>query len=127
MAVSFEFEVDQYVVGYAWSTEIGNFRSIVLESTRRLLGTAPYRATLYFFPNGRPDRSKPIGSYRPEGLGGSILANLDLDDFEGVYAMLRSERPMFIRGGGTGDAPSTTSKSIPTRNLLGKSMLIAAR
>lgn len=91
MSTSFEFEIDEYTVGMGWSTELTDFRWIFTES----VGPAWSRihGTLYFFPSGRG--SLPLGSFRSPTR---ILVTLDLRDFDGVYAVLRSERPVFLRG-----------------------------
>jgi hypothetical protein len=102
MPTDFEFKIDKYTVSMAWSSELKDFRAISFESVGS--GWSRWYGTLYFFPSGRGDHSEsnphPVGSLRAPRR---LLATLDLGDFDGVYAILRSERPVFLRGGGRED------------------------
>jgi hypothetical protein len=98
MTTSFAFEIADYRVGMGWSTELTDFKWIFIESVAvpwlRITGT------LYFFPSGRSDQSRPVRYF---GSARHLIVTLALRDFDSMYAVLRSERPVFLRGGGADD------------------------
>ena len=57
----------------------------------------------YFFKGHRPDDgTKPsIGAFRTNDR--RIIATFNLEDFDSVYAILRTERPVFVRGRRSGE------------------------
>lgn len=94
---TFEFKVARYTVSMDWSSEIRDFRAIELEGEG--LPWSRLRAVLYFFEGHRPDdvgAKPPIGAFRVAER--QIIATLNLPDFDSIYAVLRSERPVFVRG-----------------------------
>jgi hypothetical protein len=99
MPASFEFLVSEYTVGLAWSSEINDFRSI------SIVGAGPtwsrISGTVYFFPNAREDL--PGGRIGYFSSPRYLYARLNPRDFDAFYAILRSEYPVFLRGGGSDD------------------------
>jgi hypothetical protein len=99
---TFEFKVNRYTVNMDWSNDIRDFRAIELEGEG--LPWARLGGVLYFFEGHRPDdvdAKPPIGAFRVAER--RIIATLNLPDFDSIYAILRSERPVFVRGSRTGE------------------------
>ena len=98
---TFEFEVGRYAVSMDWSADLRDFRAIEWEGQ----GPSWSRTggVLYFFEGHRPDGSAkpPIGAFRAANR--RITATLNLQDFDSIYAILRTERPVFVRGSRTGE------------------------
>jgi len=98
---TFEFTVANYTVSMDWSQDLRDFRAIEWE------GAGPswsrYRGVLYFFNGQRPDDGSkpPIGAFRAEAR--TVIATLNLEDFDSIYAILRTERPVFLRGRRSGE------------------------
>jgi hypothetical protein len=93
-----EFEIDEYSVGHGWSAELKNrFRYLTFNSTRPLVGKPKYLGTLYFFLENEWSRPIPRGGIRESEGQFIIIMTLHLEDFDGFYAMFRSERPLFFR------------------------------
>lgn len=99
---TFEFQVARYTVSMDWSSAVRDFRAIELEGEG--LAWSRLQAVLYFFDGQRPDdvgAKPPIGGFRVAER--RIIATLNLPDFDSVYAILRSERPVYVRGSRTGE------------------------
>jgi hypothetical protein len=100
---SVETRIVRYVVGMDWASEYRDFRSI------DCIGEGPtwsnLRATLYFFAGQRPDGGSrpPIGWYHPDRR--QMYALLNIEDFDAIYAILRTEKPVYLRAWG----PDTTT------------------
>jgi hypothetical protein len=101
MSRDFEFQVEFYVVSMAYNPEYTPWTALIIDSVR---GAGGLRTTftVFFIPNGR-DRYQSLGygTYSGPGLGQRNHLWLDRIDFESFYAILRSERPAFLRGGGS--------------------------
>lgn len=103
MGKSFEIQVEFYLVSMAYSPEVNNFTHLGIDSVRGADGLRTHIAII-FFPGAR-DRYQTLGygTFSGPGPGQRNRLWLDRSDFESFYAILRSERPVFLRGGTSDD------------------------
>src|SRR5688572_13246068 len=100
--MNFEFQVEFYVVSMAYNPEYTPWTALIVDSVRGA-GGARTTFTVFFIPNARSRYpTLGYGTYTGPGVGQGIRVWLDRSEFESFYAILRSERPAFLRGGGSG-------------------------
>ena len=101
--MEFEFQVESYVVSMAYNPEYSPWTALIIDSVRGA-GSVRTTFTVFFIPNARARyQSLGYGTYTGPGNGQRNRLWLDRREFESFYAMLRTERPIFLRGGGSGD------------------------
>ena len=99
--MNFEFQVERYVVSMAYNPEFTPWTALIIDSVR---GTGGVRTTftVFFIPNAQSRYpTLGYGTYTGPGTGQRNYIWLDRSEFESFYAILRSERPAFLRGGGS--------------------------
>jgi hypothetical protein len=97
VSTEFEFEIDHYIAGMGWSSDPPGAKQgwLVIEARARGgVGANRQRVvgTLYFFPNY--PRMPHIGFFSEPTR---FYSSFDQADFDFVYAVLRNERPIFLR------------------------------
>lgn len=95
----FAFQVEFYLVSMAYTPEGNAWAYLGIDSVRGPGGLRTH-IDLVFIPNARESYQTGYGTFSGPGPGQTNRLYLDRSDFDSFYAILRSERPAFVRGGG---------------------------